>query len=131
DPRLYAEIAILNPHVKAALASLQESSSRLLESIERGDVAAFERTFRQSAEYMGSFKEKALKSSSRMIEWLAGAGGPERLPEHFSRSARERRDEDGCTVAQRGDPGLQLRRDDRGLRIGRQRRAAKRDRRSR
>lgn len=68
DPRLYAEIAICNPHVRAVLERLHTASTDLLAAVTRGDSAEFVRQFQNAADFFGDFKSEALAESEQLLE---------------------------------------------------------------
>jgi prephenate dehydrogenase len=70
DPRLYAEIQTLNPYIPEVLEALLDSSRALLERVRTGDTAGVADMFSEAAGHLGSFKERALAESNRMIAAL-------------------------------------------------------------
>lgn len=68
DPRLYAEIEMFNPHVKAVLQQLEHSTNLLARLIERSDLAGFVAEVSGVKDAFGRFCEIALKESDAMIE---------------------------------------------------------------
>jgi prephenate dehydrogenase len=55
NPRLYAEIQIFNPFVREVLLALLESSRKLSDIIDRGDVDGFVREFESARSRLGKF----------------------------------------------------------------------------
>ena len=68
DPRLYAEIEMFNPYVKAVLKQLESSQKRLTTLIEQCDVAQFADEISAVRTAFGPFCDLALKESDAMIE---------------------------------------------------------------
>lgn len=71
DPRLYAEIQVLNPYTMEALDVLMKSSEELFRIVQKKDVAGFINYFSNASEFLGEFREKAMKESNILIDRLA------------------------------------------------------------
>lgn len=74
DPRLYADIEILNPETKKALKAYIKNAQWLLKIIERKDTKTFVRYFKEAGNYLGKFKEEAEEYSNYLIEQLVKRG---------------------------------------------------------
>jgi len=70
DPELYADIEILNPEVNKAIKVYLDSSEKLFKTIAKKDREGFIDYFKESANYLGNFKEEAEKESDYLIEKL-------------------------------------------------------------
>lgn len=71
DPRLYAEIEILNPYTAENLKVFMQSSKELLEHVEKKDLEGFIDYYRRAASYLGNFKDIAMEESNFLIEKLS------------------------------------------------------------
>lgn len=67
DPRLYADILELNPHVPPVLEACEGALSSLKEIIEAGDTTAFEEVFRENSRNFGDYCQKAARESDVLI----------------------------------------------------------------
>lgn len=67
DPNLYANIEIMNPKNKKALAVFESSSKKLQKIIETKNTEEFLKYFNECAEFFGSFKKEAEKMSDYLI----------------------------------------------------------------
>ncbi len=74
DPRLYANIEILNLRAKKAIKSYLKTSNRLLKIIENKDTQSFVEYFKEAADYLGDFKKEAEECSNYLIERLVERG---------------------------------------------------------
>jgi len=74
DPKLYADIEILNPLAKNAIKAYLETSKVLLKIIQKKDSKAFIRYFEEAANYLGDFKKEAEECSNYLIEKLVERG---------------------------------------------------------
>lgn len=70
DPRLYADIEILNPESVGVLDSYLKSSNELFNTIKNKDVDAFIEYFNSAADYLGDFKNEATEYSNFVIKNL-------------------------------------------------------------
>jgi len=70
DPGLYAAIQVLNPETREVLHTHLQSVSKLFQTVEQRDLAAFIDYFQKAAEYLGDFKEQALAESNDLIKAL-------------------------------------------------------------
>ena len=70
DPRLYADIEILNPETISAIDAYMGSTEKLKRIIKKKDVKGFIRFFKEASEYLGSFKKEAMMYSDYLIEKL-------------------------------------------------------------
>lgn len=68
DPRLYADIEILNPKVLKTIDAYIRSSKKLREIIKKKDMNRFIGFFDEAAKELGSFKTQAEKESNYLIE---------------------------------------------------------------
>jgi prephenate dehydrogenase len=71
NPRLYAEIEILNPHVLKPVKGLVESAKELLSHVEKKDVEGFIKYFVKGSEHMGNFRKIAMKESNYLIRKMS------------------------------------------------------------
>jgi prephenate dehydrogenase len=67
NPRLYAEIQIFNPFVRDVLQTLSRSHETLARFVELKDVDGFVREFERVRESLGSFSQRALEETARML----------------------------------------------------------------
>jgi len=70
EPRLYANIEIMNPKNKEVLRIYEESSIKLQKIIATKNTKEFLRYFNECAEFFGDFKEEAEKVSDYLIEQM-------------------------------------------------------------
>ncbi len=70
DPRLYAEIEILNPASLGPIGKFIESAKELAQHVKDKNIEGFIDYFNQSAEYLGDFKDIAMSESNHLIELL-------------------------------------------------------------
>ncbi|MBI2541090.1 prephenate dehydrogenase/arogenate dehydrogenase family protein [Candidatus Woesearchaeota archaeon] len=71
DPKLYADIEIMNDGNMAALNAYLDSARKLDEIIRKKDRKAFVRYFNECAEFFGDFKKEAECTSDYLIERMA------------------------------------------------------------
>jgi len=71
DPRLYSEIATVNPYVKESVEAFSSALKELSGSIERGDIESLSQIFRSAGDHLGDFLEDAQKESDLLIQKLA------------------------------------------------------------
>jgi len=74
DPKLYADIEILNPETPKALKAYIKNAQLLLKIIERKDTNAFIKYFEEAGAYLGKFKEEAEEYSNYLIDQLVKRG---------------------------------------------------------
>lgn len=74
DPRLYADIEMLNPENKKAMEEYIRSTRELIGIIKRKDREEFIRFFKEGADFLGDFKEEATEYSDYVIEQLVKKG---------------------------------------------------------
>lgn len=74
DPKLYADIEILNPRAKKAIKSYLKTSKRLLKIIQKKDRQGFIKYFKEASNYFGDFKKEAEEYSNYLIEKLVERG---------------------------------------------------------
>lgn len=70
DPKLYADIEILNPETTKALRAYLKSAHQLYKIINKKDTAKFIKYFKEAADYLGPFKKEAEEYSDYLIEKL-------------------------------------------------------------
>lgn len=70
DPELYGDIQMNNPYSREILEIQAEALSELKKAVDNKDSELFEKIFRQTAEYLGSFCEEAKKESDYLIKKL-------------------------------------------------------------
>ncbi|MFH2028361.1 MAG: prephenate dehydrogenase/arogenate dehydrogenase family protein [Nanoarchaeota archaeon] len=70
DPRLYADIEILNPKAKKAIRTYINTSKILLKKIQDKDIDGFVNYFNEAADYLGDFKKEAEEYSNYLIDKL-------------------------------------------------------------
>ncbi len=70
DPRLYADIAILNPETQEVMRSYINSIMKLYMLIKDEDTGRFMEFFRESADHLGGFRQKAMEESTYLIRRL-------------------------------------------------------------
>lgn len=70
DPKLYADIEILNPETTKALKAYLKSAHQLYKIIKKKDTAKFIKYFKEAADYLGPFKKEAEEYSDYLIEKL-------------------------------------------------------------
>ncbi|MBW2974673.1 prephenate dehydrogenase/arogenate dehydrogenase family protein [Candidatus Woesearchaeota archaeon] len=74
DPRLYADIEMLNPENKKAMEEYIRSTRELLGIIKRKDRDEFIKFFNEGADFLGDFKKEATEYSDYLIEQLVKKG---------------------------------------------------------
>ncbi|HLC96546.1 MAG TPA: prephenate dehydrogenase/arogenate dehydrogenase family protein [Candidatus Nanoarchaeia archaeon] len=74
DPKLYADIEILNKNAKKAIQAYMRSQKRLLKTIQDKDTGAFVKYFNEAADYLGSFRKEAEEYSDYVIEKVIERG---------------------------------------------------------
>ena len=72
DPGLYANIEIMNPKNKSVLKTYEKSFEKLKKIIETKNKKEFLKYFNECADFFGSFKEEAEKTSDYLIEKMVG-----------------------------------------------------------
>jgi prephenate dehydrogenase len=70
DPKMYADIEMLNPHGRAAIKKYAEIVKSLQQTVEKGDATSFTREFDKTSSFLGAYKKKAMKQSDALIESL-------------------------------------------------------------
>jgi prephenate dehydrogenase len=70
DPRLYANIEIMNPKTKKALQTYLKTSKKLYNIIKQKNTDGFVKYFNEAADYLGDFKKEAEYYSNYLIEEL-------------------------------------------------------------
>ena len=68
DPKLYANIEMMNPKNKKVLAAYLASSKKLQRIIETKNIKEFIKYFNECAEFFGNFKKEAEEMSDYLIE---------------------------------------------------------------
>jgi prephenate dehydrogenase len=74
DPKLYADIEILNPKAKKAIKTYLKTSKNLLKVIQNKDRDGFIKYFKEAADYFGDFKKEAEEYSNYLIEKIVERG---------------------------------------------------------
>jgi prephenate dehydrogenase len=70
DPRLYADIEIMNPKTKKALKTFMKTSKKLYNIVRNKNTEDFIRYFKEAADYLGDFKKEAEEYSDYVINKL-------------------------------------------------------------
>ncbi|MBW2979968.1 prephenate dehydrogenase/arogenate dehydrogenase family protein [Candidatus Woesearchaeota archaeon] len=70
DPKLYADIEILNSETTKALKAYLKSAHQLYSIIKKKDTKKFIKYFEEAADYLGPFKKEAEEYSNYLIEKL-------------------------------------------------------------
>ncbi len=68
NPKLYAEIAVLNPNTKSVSSNLLVAMQRLSHAIISEDIDEFIRIFEEAAEFFGGFTEQAIVDTDYLIQ---------------------------------------------------------------
>ncbi|NQU83068.1 MAG: prephenate dehydrogenase/arogenate dehydrogenase family protein [Parcubacteria group bacterium] len=68
NPKLYAEIAVLNPNTKKIASNLLVAMQRLSHAIISEDVDEFVEIFKQASEFFGDFTKQAVKDTDYLIQ---------------------------------------------------------------
>lgn len=71
DPRLYGEIATVNPYIKESVYALQGALAELSTILELRDVQGFSKLFTEAATHLGEFLREAQEESDFLISALA------------------------------------------------------------
>ena len=74
DPKLYADIEMLNPANKKAMEEYIRSTRELIGIIKRKDRDEFIKFFKEGADFLGDFKKEATEYSDYLIEQLVKKG---------------------------------------------------------
>lgn len=74
DPKLYADIEMLNPENKKAMEEYIRSTRELIGIIKRKDREGFIKFFKEGADFLGDFKQEATEYSDYLIEQLVKKG---------------------------------------------------------
>ncbi len=77
DPKLYADIEMLNPENKKAMEEYIGSVRELLGIVKRKDREEFIKFFKEGADFLGDFKKEATEYSDYIIEQLVKKGSLE------------------------------------------------------
>jgi len=77
DPKLYADIEMLNPENKKAMEEYIRSVRELLGIVKRKDREEFIKFFKDGADFLGDFKKEATEYSDYIIEQLVKKGSLE------------------------------------------------------
>ncbi len=67
DPRLYAEIEILNPETENHLKEFISSANQLFSRVKEKDIGGFIRFYEEASSYFGDFRKTALSESNYLI----------------------------------------------------------------
>lgn len=67
QPELYASIATLNPESTKVITALQKEADKLAKIIKKKDLHSFEKLFVETADFLGSFKQKAMKETNEIL----------------------------------------------------------------
>jgi prephenate dehydrogenase len=70
DPKLYADIEILNTESKKAITTYLKTSKRLLRIIQNKNTPGFIKYFKEAGDYLGDFKKEAEEYSDYLIKKL-------------------------------------------------------------
>lgn len=70
EPRLYANIEIMNPETPKALEAYLNTCNKLFKLIKEKDIDGFVNYFNEAADYLGDFKKEAEEYSNYLIEKL-------------------------------------------------------------
>ncbi|MBN2421861.1 prephenate dehydrogenase/arogenate dehydrogenase family protein [Candidatus Woesearchaeota archaeon] len=70
EPRLYADIEILNPETHEAMREYIQSIMKLYMIVKDNDLEQFEKYFKEAADFLGEFKKQAMDESNFLIEKL-------------------------------------------------------------
>jgi len=70
DPRLYADIEILNPETHKVVSAYIESAEKLRDIIEKNDINSFIKYFNKASDNLGDFRNEAMEYSNYIIEKL-------------------------------------------------------------
>lgn len=76
DPRLYAEIEIMNPECLISIEQFISSAQGLLGLVKNCDTDGFVDYFRDAATYLGGYKDVAMSESNKIIELLGSSSKP-------------------------------------------------------
>lgn len=75
DPRLYGEIATVNPYVKESIEAFSSALNELSGCIESGDISRFSEIFRSAGEHLGDFLQEAQEESDLLIQKIVEQKG--------------------------------------------------------
>ncbi|PJC37151.1 hypothetical protein CO046_02040 [Candidatus Peregrinibacteria bacterium CG_4_9_14_0_2_um_filter_53_11] len=75
SPQLYAEIQIENPSTAVAVKAYKQAIDELSQTVDSSDEQAFQTIFREAADYLGSFKERASQMTDHVIDSMAAFDG--------------------------------------------------------
>lgn len=78
NPRLYADIEILNPEIHKTVKVLINSMNKLAKIVESNDIKGFIKYFNKAADYLGDFKKQAMIESDYVVSQLATEIGKEK-----------------------------------------------------
>jgi len=70
NPRLYAEIALLNPDTLRAVSNLMVSIQKLLDIVISGNIDDFIAFFEEAADFFGDFKAQAIEHTDHLIQQM-------------------------------------------------------------
>lgn len=70
DPLLYGPIEMLNPESKKVIQALLKETAKLSKIVLKKDLAAFTKFFKQTAEFLGNFKEEAFEEINKLVAHL-------------------------------------------------------------
>lgn len=70
NPRLYADIEILNPETQVAMREYIQSTMKLYMTVKDGDVEGFVSYFKEASDFVGDFRAEATEESRFLIERL-------------------------------------------------------------
>ncbi len=85
DPKLYADIAMLNQSVKNYIKIYEKDVRKLSKTIAKKDKKEFERFFNEAYSFFVGFKDKALKESEFLIEQLSKFKAKRKLKQEVRR----------------------------------------------
>ncbi len=68
NPGVYADISMHNKYIKDVTKRFIICAKELAGTIEEGDKVRFQKTFQESSDYLGDFRDKAMKETSHIIE---------------------------------------------------------------
>ena len=71
NPEVYADISLHNKYVKEVVDTFRESSDEVSSAVINKDKAKFEKIFKESAEFLGDYKKRAMSETSYIIERIA------------------------------------------------------------
>lgn len=71
NPEVYADISMHNKYMKDVASQFLKSGNELFQVINKKDKDGFQVIFKESADYLGSYKERAMDETSYIIEKIA------------------------------------------------------------